>query len=294
MRVVVAGSSGLIGTALVDALHAAGHEVTRLVRRPSSAPDERAWDPPAGKLDGDVLEGVDAVVNMCGAPIATRRWSHSRKQVLLDSRVEPTEVLAAAVAEHGVPFLLNATAVGYYGNGGDRVLEDSEPRGEGFLAGLCSDWEAATRRAEDAGVRVVHLRTGHVLSRHGGLLRMLRPLFTLMLGARLGDGRQYMPWITLADQLAAIRFVLETPALSGPVNACAPNPVTNTEFTRALARAVNRPAPWFVPRPALRLAVGEGAAEILYSQRAVPKALQDNGFVFGYPRLEDGLKAALR
>jgi uncharacterized protein len=294
MRVVVAGSSGLIGSALVDALGAAGHDVTRLVRRRTSAPDERTWDPPAGKVDGDVLDGADAVVNLCGAPIATRRWSHARKQVLLNSRVEPTEVLASAVAEHRIPVLVNASAVGYYGDGGDRVLDESAPRGRGFLADLCGDWEAATRRAEDAGVRVVRLRTGHVLSRKGGLLGMLRPLFSLALGARLGNGRQYMPWITLSDHLAAIRFAMETEALSGPVNSCAPNPVTNIEFTRTLGRVVNRPAPWFVPRTALRLAVGEDAGEILYSQRTVPKALTDNGFVFGHARLEDALPAAVR
>lgn len=294
MRVVLAGSSGLIGSALADALGAAGHEVTRLVRRRASAPDERTWDPPAGAVDGGVLAGADAVVNLCGAAIASRRWSHARKQVLLNSRVEPTEVLAAAVAEHGVPVLVNASAVGFYGDGGDRVLDESAPRGDGFLAGLCGDWEAATERAEAAGVRVVRLRTGHVLSRRGGLLGMLRPLFSLALGARLGDGRQYMPWITLTDHVAAIRFALENGDLAGPVNACSPHPVTNAEFTRALSRAVRRPAPWFVPRTALKLAVGEDAGEILYSQRTVPKALTDNGFVFGYPQLEDGLKVALR
>jgi len=294
MRVVVAGSSGLVGSALVDALNTAGHEVTRLVRRPATAPDERTWDPPAGRVDGDVLAGADAVVNLCGAPIAGRRWSHARKQVLLNSRVEPTEVLAAAVAEHGVPVLVNASAVGYYGDGGDRVLDESADVGLGFLAGLCTDWEDATGHAREAGARVVRLRTGHVLSRRGGLLGMLRPVFWLALGGRLGDGRQYMPWITLADHVAAIRFALTEDGLSGPVNACSPHPVTNLEFTRALGRAVGRPAPWFVPRTAIRLAVGDDAGEILYSQRTVPKALTDNGFVFGHARLEDGLRSALR
>lgn len=294
MRIVVAGASGLIGMALSAGLRSAGHEVTKLVRRRPTAVDQREWDPPAGRLDGDVLDGADAVVNLCGAAIAGRRWSHSRKQELLNSRVEPTEVLAAAVAEHGVPVLVNASAVGYYGDGGDAVLDESAPRGHGFLAGLCEDWEAATERAARGGARVVRLRTGHVLSRRGGLLGMLRPVFSLMLGGRLGDGRQYMPWINVADQVAAIRFAIETPGLSGPVNACAPNPVTNREFTRALGRALGRPTPWFVPAPAIRLAVGDGEGELLFSQRTVPTALLDAGFVFGYPALDDGLRAALK
>lgn len=293
MRIVVAGSSGLIGTALVDGLRAGGHDVLRLVRRRPSVPDERGWDPPAGRIDDGALDGVDAAVNLCGAGIAARRWSHARKQVLLDSRTEPTEVLAGAVVEHGIPVLVNASAVGYYGDGGDRELDESAPRGEGFLADLCGRWEAAAERAADGGARVVRLRTGHVLARRGGLLGMLRPLFTLALGARLGSGRQYMPWIHLDDHVAAVRFALESD-LAGAVNACAPHPVTNAEFTRALGRAVHRPAPWFVPGAAIRLGVGDSRGEILYGQRAVPTALLDRGFVFGYPRLDDALRAALQ
>jgi uncharacterized protein len=294
VRIAVAGSSGLIGTALVYDLREAGHDVVRLVRRRPRAVDERSWDPPAGRIDDGALDGVDAVVNLCGAGIGNRRWSHARKQILLNSRVEPTEVLAAAVAERGIPVLVNASAAGYYGDTGDRESDESAPNGRGFLAGLCRDWEAATRRADEAGARVVRLRTGHVLSRRGGLLGMLRPLFTVMLGGRLGDGLQYMPWVQLADHVAVIRYAVETDGLAGAVNSCTPNPVTNREFTRTLARTLHRPAPWFVPEIALRLAVGEGAEEILYSQRMVPGVLAERGFAFRYPVLADAMDAALR
>jgi len=293
MNIVVAGSSGLIGTALVAGLLDAGHRVTRLVRRAPAAPDERGWDPPAGRIDDGALAGADAVVNLCGTPIAGRRWSHARKQVLLDSRTEPTDVLATAVVEHDVPVLVNASAVGFYGDTADRVADESTPSGIGFLAALCRRWEAATQRAVDGGVRVVRLRTGHVLARGGGLLGALTPLFSLRLGARLGDGRQYMPWIHLGDHVAAIRFLLERGDVAGAVNACSPHPVTNTEFTRVLAGTLNRPAPWFVPRMAIRVAIGDGGDEILYSQRTVPKVLADNGFEFRYPTLTNAMAAAL-
>jgi len=294
MRIVVAGSSGLIGTALVYELREHEHDVVRLVRRRPRAVDEREWDPPAGRIDESALDGVDAVVNLCGAGIASRRWSHARKQMLLNSRVEPTEVLAAAVAERGIPALVNASAVGYYGDTGDRESDENTPNGRGFLAGLCRDWEAATRRAAEAGARVVRLRTGHVLSRRGGLLATLRPLFALGLGGRLGDGLQYMPWLHIADHVAVIRFVLEHDDVSGAVNSCSPNPVTNREFTRTLGRVLNRPAPWFVPRLAIRAAVGEDAGEILFSQRTVPGVLSAHGFSFRYPVLEDALAAAFQ
>src|SRR5882672_8695822 len=187
LRIAVAGSSGLVGSALVPELRSAGHDVLRLVRRAPRAADERGWDPPAGRIDAGALAGVQAVVNLCGAGIGERRWSHARKQVLLDSRVEPTEVLAAAVAEHSVPVLVNASGAHYYGDAGDRLLDESAPPGAGFLAELCRDWEAATERALRAGSRVVHIRTGHVLAA-GGLLGRLRPIFLAGLGGRLGRG----------------------------------------------------------------------------------------------------------
>jgi uncharacterized protein (TIGR01777 family) len=293
VRVVVAGSSGLIGTALVTELREAGHEVIRLVRREARTADERSWDPPAGHLSDRVFAGVDAVVNLCGAPIAGGRWSHARRQLLVNSRVEPTEVLAAAVAERGVPLLVNASAAGFYGDKGDQVVEESAPKGAGFLADLCGRWESATERAADAGARVVRLRTGHVLARRGGLVGMLKPLFKLALGGRLGNGRQYMPWIHVADQTAAIRHILEHDSVSGAVNVCSPNPVTNAEFTAAFGRVVRRPAPWFVPSPALRLAVGDSDGEILYSQRMVPTVLVDNGFTHRHMDLDETLSSLL-
>jgi uncharacterized protein (TIGR01777 family) len=288
MRVAVAGSSGLIGTALVPELRAAGHEVIRLVRRAPAADDERGWDPPAGRIDGGALDGVAAVVNLCGAGVGDKRWTAARKQVLLDSRVEPTEVLAAAVAERRIPVLFNASGVHYYGDAGDRVVDETAPRGRGVLSNLCRDWEAATQRARDAGSRVVLGRTGHVLGR-GGLLGRLRPLFRLGLGGRLGRGDQYMPWIHVADHVAAVRFALEHDAVSGPVNLVTEHPVTNIEFTRALGTALRRPAPWAVPRIALRTAFGEFGDELLMSQRAVPKVLRDNGFEPRYSRLDEAL-----
>jgi uncharacterized protein (TIGR01777 family) len=291
MRIAVAGSSGLVGSALVPALRAAGHEVVRLVRRTARAADERGWDPPAGRLDDGALDGVGAVVNLCGAGIGDRRWSHARKQVLLDSRVEPTEVLAAAVAERGIPVLVNGSAVGYYGDVGDRVLDEESPRGRGFLADLCRDWEAATRRASEAGARVVMARTGHVLAARGGLLGRLRPLIRFGLGGRLGRGDQYMPWIHLDDHVAAIRFAIEHDSVSGPANLCSPNPVTNRELTEALGRLWHRPTPWMVPKFGLRVVLGELADEILMSQRAVPKVLPAQGFMLRYPALEDALAA---
>jgi uncharacterized protein (TIGR01777 family) len=288
MRIAIAGSSGLVGSALVPALREAGHDVLRLVRRTPAAADEREWDPPAGRIQEGALSTVDAVVNLCGAGVGDRRWTHARKQVLLDSRIEPTEVLAAAVAEHRIPVLLNASGAHYYGDRGDRVLDETAPRGEGFLADLCRDWEAAAARAGDAGARVVIARTSHVLGR-GGLLGRLRPLFRLGLGARLGSGDQYMPWIHIADHVAAVRFALEHDTLSGPVNLCSPEPVTNLEFTRALGRALRRPAPWFAPRFALRAVVGELGDEMLMSQRSVPKVLRDNGFQFRFGTLAEAL-----
>ncbi|HEX5118882.1 MAG TPA: TIGR01777 family oxidoreductase [Pseudonocardiaceae bacterium] len=292
MRVVIAGSSGLIGTALVAELRRAGHAVTRLVRREPAGADERRWDPPAGFVERDALGGVDAVVNLCGAGLAGRRWTEERKQVIKDSRHTPTEVLAAEIAEHDVPTLVNASAVGFYGDTGDTEVDETTPAGAGFLAALCLDWERATAAAAPA--RVVLLRSGLVLSGHGGLLARLRPLFSLYAGGRLGDGRQYMPWVSLVDEIAAIRFVLEHDTLSGPVNVTGPVPVTNAEFTRTLATALHRPAPWTVPGFALRLAFGELADEgILAGQRAVPRALRRAGFQFTHESLRDALAAVL-
>ena len=291
MRVLIAGSSGFLGTGLVAALRGAGPEVLRLVRRRPAAPDERGWDPPAGRIEAGARDGVDAVVNLCGAGVADTRWNHARKQVLRDSRTVPTEVLAAAVAEHRVPVLVNASAIGYYGDTGDAVVDETAPPGSGFLADLCRQWEEATAAAESQ--RVVRLRTGLVISPAGGLFGTIRPLFAFGLGGRLGDGRQYMPWISLDDTIAAIQFVLERD-VRGPVNVTAPSPVTNAEFTRTVGHALRRPAPWVVPGFVLKALLGEIAEEgVLAGQRAVPKVLERNGFHFLHPALGAAVAAAV-
>ncbi|WP_067719109.1 TIGR01777 family oxidoreductase [Nocardia yamanashiensis] len=295
MKVVVAGSSGLIGTALVAALRRDGHEVTRLVRRPVHARDEFTWDPARENLDLRALHGADAVVNLCGASIGRRRWNGSYKQELRDSRIIPTDVIASAVAAAGVPTLVNASGVHYYGgSGGDRVVDESSPAGTGFLAGLCVDWEAATQPAADAGVRTVLLRSAVVLSRHGGMLGMLYPLYYLGLGGRLGNGRQYVPWISIDDEVGAIVFALTRSGISGPVNMVGPAPVTNAEFTRAIGRALHRPTPLAVPAFALKLAVGEFADEgILHGPRAIPTVLEEAGYQFQHPTIGAALNATV-
>ncbi len=293
--VAIAGSSGLIGSALVAALRTADHRVLRIVRRAPAGRDELQWDPDTGDFDPAALDGVDAVVNLCGVGVGDKRWSGSFKQSLRDSRIDPTEVISAAVADAGVPVLINASAVGYYGDTRDRIVDESAPAGKGFLARLCVDWEAATLPARESGARVVLARTGLVLSPGGGVLGRLRPLFALGLGGRLGGGRQYMPWISLEDQVRALLFAINDTRLSGPVNFTGPAPVTNAEFTAALGRALGRPAPWLVPGIALKSLVGEFAEEgLLGGQRAIPAALERAGFTFHHNTIGEALTYAIR
>ena len=294
MLVVVAGSSGLIGTALVSGLRSAGHEVLRLVRRPATGPDERRWDPEAGTIEAGALTGADAVVNLCGVGVGDKRWSGSYKQEIRDSRNAPAEVLGRAVGEHGVPSFLSASAVGYYGDGGSTVLTEQSPAGTGFLADVCVEWEASAAEAASSGARVLLLRTGLVLAPTGGLLGRLKPLYRLGLGGRLGDGRQYFPWISLADEVAAIMHLLEHPTISGPVNLTGPSPVTNADFNRALGAALHRPAPWVVPGFAVRTLLGSfGREGILAGQRAVPAVLQASGYTFRHPTVDSAMQAAV-
>ncbi|KUI01417.1 epimerase [Mycolicibacterium acapulense] len=291
--IAIAGSSGLIGTALVYALRATDHRVLRIVRRAPSNADEVFWNPDTGEFDPAMLAGVDAVVNMCGVNVGEKRWSGAFKQSLRDSRIGPTEVLATAVAEAGVPVLVNASAVGYYGDTGSQIADETAPAGDGFLAHLCVDWEAATWPARQDGARVVLVRSGLVLAQAGGMLGRLKPLFSLGLGARLGNGRQYMPWISLEDEIRALLFAISHDELSGPVNLTGPAPVTNAEFTTALGRAVNRPTPLMVPGFALRAAMGEFADEgLLGGQRAIPAALERAGFVFHHNTIGEALTFA--
>lgn len=291
--IAIAGSSGLIGSALVSALRAADHRVVRIVRRAPVHADELFWNPDAGEFDAGALRGIDAVVNLCGVQVGRKRWSGAFKQSLRDSRIEPTEVLAGAVVEAGVPVMVNASAVGYYGNTRERITDESAPPGEGFLAQLCRDWEAATVPAQRAGVRVVLARTGLVFARSGGILSRLRPLFSIALGARLGNGRQYMPWVSLEDEVRALLFAIFHDDLAGPVNLTGPAPVTNAEFTTALGRAVNRPTPLIVPGFVLRTALGEFADEgVLGGQRAIPAALERAGFQFHHHTVGEALAYA--
>jgi uncharacterized protein len=291
--IAIAGSSGLIGSALAAALRAADHRVVRIVRRAPTNSEELHWNPENGELDPDTLSDVDAVVNLCGVNIGKRRWSGAFKQSLRDSRITPTEVLAHAVADAAVETLINASAVGYYGNTKDRVVDENDRAGTGFLARLCEDSEAATLPAQYGGARVVLARTGLVISPAGGALGRLRPLFRTGLGARLGSGRQYMSWITLEDEVRALLFAISNPALSGPVNMTGPAPVTNAEFTTAFGRAANRPTPLMLPGFAVRAALGEFAVEgLLTGQRAIPSALERAGFVFHHNTIGEALDYA--
>jgi uncharacterized protein len=291
--IAIAGSSGLIGSALAAALRAADHRVLRIVRRAPANADELHWNPESGDLDPDTLADVDAVVNLCGVNIGKRRWSGAFKQSLRDSRIAPTEVLAHAVVDAGVATLVNASAVGFYGNTKDRVVDENDRAGTGFLAQLCEDWEAATLPAQYGGARVVLARTGLVFSPAGGVLGRLRPLFRTGLGARLGGGRQYMSWITLEDEVRALLFAIFNAELSGPVNMTGPAPVTNAEFTTAFGHAVNRPTPLMVPGFAIRAALGEFADEgLLTGQRAIPSALERAGFDFHHNTVGEALAYA--
>ncbi|MFB4299470.1 TIGR01777 family oxidoreductase [Actinomadura sp. NTSP31] len=295
MRVTVTGASGLIGTALVRALREDGHDVVRLVRREPSAPDEARWSPADGCVEAAALEGADAVVHLAGAGVGDRPWTKAYKRRIRDSRLDGTRTLAEAIAaaDHRPPVLVCGSAIGFYGDTGDREADEKSPAGAGFLAALVRDWEAAAAPARDAGVRVVHPRTGVVLARGGGMLGRTLPLFRAGLGGRLGDGTQWTSWISLADEVAALRFLIGH-ELSGPVNLTAPNPVTNGEYTAALGRALHRTARLAVPKAVLRAALRGFADEgPLVSQRVLPRRLEQAGFRFRHPDVDSALAAVL-
>ncbi|MFJ7627264.1 TIGR01777 family oxidoreductase [Streptomyces sp. NPDC097595] len=295
-RIAVSGSTGLIGAALVRSLRADGHEVVRLVRRPARAGDEVEWDPKRGYVDVAGLVGCDAVVHLAGAGVGDHRWTEAYKKVIRDSRVLGTAALADAVASLDSPpaVLLSGSAIGFYGDTGDRPVDEEAPPGDGFLPSVCVEWEEATAAAEEAGVRTVHARTGLVVAREGGAWGRLFPLFKAGLGGRMGDGRQYWSFIALHDHIAALRHILDTPELSGPVNLTAPTPVTNAEVTAAMGRVLRRPTLFTAPAPALRLALGEFAGDVLGSQRVLPARLLGSGFSFAFPSVDAAIRAALR
>ncbi|ROP29334.1 hypothetical protein EDD30_2122 [Couchioplanes caeruleus] len=293
----MAGSSGFLGTTLAERLRRGGHEVVRLVRRPAEAADEATWNPSGGQLDPTLLVGAGAVINLAGAGVGDKRWTARYKSLIRSSRVDSTGTIARAVrllpAEDRPRALLQSSAVGWYGDTGDQEVTEEAPAGTGFLADVCRVWEAAARPAEDAGSRVVLLRTGLPLDANGGLLKPQMPLFRLGAGARLGGGKQWVPWIALDDWLAAVEFLLRRDDLAGPVNLVGPQPVTNATFTRTLAKILHRPALLQVPGIALQVALGEFAHEALRSQRALPGVLERAGFPFAHPTLESALRAAI-
>lgn len=299
MKIAVAGASGLIGGALVPALRADGHEVRQLVRRTPRTADEHRWDPQHRRIDPSVLRDVDAVVNLAGAPIRPRPWTRGYRHELVSSRLEATATISQALAEAAAAdpsrprVLLNASGIGYYGDTGPAEIREDAPPGEDFLAQLCVRWEGATSAAADAGVRVVLLRTGLVLGPGAMLIKVLGLVFRLGLGGRLGSGQQYWPWISLDDEIGAMRHLL-TADVSGPVNLAAPAPATNAEFTRAMGRVLSRPTPLPVPAFAVSTGLGEfGRSSVIGGQRAVPATLLDSGYVFADTDLETTLRRAL-
>jgi uncharacterized protein (TIGR01777 family) len=296
MKVAVTGSSGLIGSALVAFLTSGGHEVRRLVRRAPRSDDEISWDPSAGELDPAALEGVDAVVHLSGENVAGGRWTDARKKRIRSSRIDSTRTLAGALASLKLPprVLVSASAIGYYGDGGEAWVDESSPPAEDFLARVTVDWEQAAAPAAESGIRVTHPRIGVVLSPAGGALGKLLTPFRLGLGGVVGSGTQYMSWVALDDVLGALHHALVDDRMEGPFNLVAPEPVANREFTRTLGRVLGRPTPVPVPAFALKAALGEMAeATLLASSRVRPERLQSTGYRFRFPTLEEALRHLL-
>lgn len=296
MLVAITGSTGMIGSALVASLVADGHEVLRLTRSPSPGPGAARWDPAGGTIDSAALSKADAVVHLAGRSIAALRWTVKVKREILESRVRGTRLLAETMAglPDGPRVLVSASGINFYGDRGDELLTETSPSGVGFLAEVCRQWEAGADPARAAGIRTVHVRTGFVQTPHGGALARQLPLFRLGLGGRLGSGRQWWSWVTLDDLIGIYRHAVTATAASGPLNATAPNPVTNAEYTATLARVVGRPALLPVPRFGPRLLLGELADELLFvSARVHPAATEASGYSFRHPTLEAGLRHIL-
>ena len=294
MKILLSGASGFLGSRLIPHLRDAGHETVQLVRREPADAGQRRWNPAAGVIDRAIVDDVDAVINLTGANVGSHRWTAAYKRLLIESRVDATTTLARAVAaSEKTRTFISSSGVDFYGDTGDTPVDEQSPPGDGFLADLCRLWEAATGPAEDAGCRVVHTRTGFPLAKDGGLLKPFYYQFKLFAGGRMGSGRQYMPWISLPDWLAAITYLLDHPDIAGPVNVTGPEPVTNTAFSAALGRALHRPSLVPVPGFALRLAVGELADATLESKRVLPRVLAEHGFPFAHKTVDEALSWAV-
>lgn len=289
-RIAITGASGMIGSALVGHLKSEGHTVQRLVRRPVVSSDEVFWNPASGEVDLPALEGVDAVIHLAGANVGDKRWTKAYRAEILNSRLLGTNTIATAVAKLKPSVFISSSAIGWYGETGNRAVIESDRPGDDFLAAVCKEWESAADLA--VGVRTAKIRTGLVLEPTSGALGKMLPLFRLGVGGKLGNGKQWWSWITLHDQIKAISFLLEKD-LEGPINLTSPNPATNQEFTAALARAVKRPALFPVPSIALKIVLGGFASEVLGSKRVLPQKLMDSGFTFDFPHLAPALNALI-
>lgn len=289
-RIAITGASGLIGSALVGHLKSEGHTVQRLVRRATVSPEEIQWDPKTGYVDIEALRGVDAIIHLAGVGVSDKRWTKKFRSEILNSRLLGTTTIANAVAQVRPQVFISASAIGWYGDSGNRGVVESDLVGNDFLAAVCREWEAAADLAGD--VRTVKLRTGLVLDPTGGALGRMLPLFRFGLGGKLGNGKQWWSWITLHDVVRAIEFSLED-KITGPVNLTSPNPVTNQEFTSALARAMKRPALFPAPAIALKIALGGFSSEVLGSKKVLPTVLQDAGFEWNYPHISTALEALI-
>jgi uncharacterized protein (TIGR01777 family) len=287
-RIAITGASGLIGSALVGHLKSEGHTVQRLVRRTPVSPDEVQWDPKSGYVDLDAIRGVDAIIHLAGAGVGDRRWNKKYKAEILNSRLMGTTTIANAVTELKPDVFISGSAIGWYGESGNRAVIESDKCGDDFLAAVCREWEAAADLAQNT--RTIKIRTGLVLDPTGGALGKMLPLFRFGLGGKMGNGKQWWSWITLHDLIRAITFMLEGD-LEGPINLTSPNPVTNQEFTSALARAMHRPALFPAPAIALKIAMGGFSSEILGSKKVIPQALADAGFEWNYPHITNALTA---
>lgn len=288
----MAGASGRLGGHLNARLTSDGHTITRLVRHRTTRPNEIEWNPYTRTLDPAILEEIDMVINLGGVGVADKRWTLAYKQLIKDSRVIPTRVLAEAVAQAKVPNFINASAVGWYGDCGSRPVDESDRHAKDFLGRTCKAWEDATDPAAKAGARVVRLRTGHVMAPDALMLQRLLPLFRFGLGGKFGSGQQYLPWISLSDWLGAVQHICDH-KVEGPANLVGPTPATNAQFTAALAKVMHRPALFAIPGPAIKLAVGEAASELLRGARVEPAVLKDNGYKFRHSTIDEALSWAV-